>query len=82
MDSSMQVSATNFDKHRKLTEPFEKTYQKKLQPSIKDIRKSLEENNFTNAINSYRILTNNCNACHKNHDTDEEELDFTNPVNN
>ena len=81
MDSSLQVIAAAFDKHRKLTEPFEVTYQKKLQPAIKDMRKSLEENDFPNAIKGYRLLTNNCNACHKKHDIEEEVLDLTDPNN-
>lgn len=79
MDSSLLVISANFNKHRKLTEPFEKTYRNKLQPAIKDIRKSLEVNNFPNAIKAYRILTNNCNSCHKDHDIDEKVLDLTNP---
>ena len=82
MDSSLQVIAAKFDKNRKLTEPFETTYQKKLQPAIKDMRKSLEENDFPNAIIGYRLLTNNCNSCHKKHDIDEEVKDLTNPGNN
>ena len=82
MDSSLLVIAATFDKHRKLTEPFEETYRKKLQPAIIDIRESLEENNFPNAIKGYRLLTNNCNSCHKDHDIDEEILDLTDPNNN
>ena len=82
MDSSLQVIAATFDKNRKLTEPFEVTYQKKLQPAIKDMRKSLEENDFPNAIKGYRLLTNNCNSCHKEHNIDEEVLDLTDPGNN
>ena len=77
MDSSLQVIGATFGQHRKLTEPFEKTYRKKLQPSIKDIRKSLVENNFPNAVNAYRILTKNCNGCHADHDIDEKVLDLT-----
>ena len=82
MDSSLQVIAAKFDKNKKLTEPFESTYQKKLQPAIKDMRKSLEENDFPNAIIGYRLLTNNCNSCHKKHDIDEEVMDLTDPANN
>ena len=82
MDSSLQVIAANFDRHRKLTVPFEKTYQNKLQPPIKEMRESLEENNFPKAIKAYRILTNNCNTCHKDHDIDEEVFDLTEPSNN
>ncbi len=82
MDSSLQVIAATFEQHRKLTEPFKKTYQKRLQPAIKDIRKSLAENNFPNAINAYRILTKNCNNCHAEHHIDEEVLDLTHPASN
>ena len=82
MDSSLQVIAAKFDRHRKLTDPFEKTYREKLLPAIKDIRKSLEENNFPNAIIAYRLLTKNCNNCHKEHDVDEEVLDLSKPANN
>lgn len=82
MDSSLQIIAANFKHHRKLTAPFEETYRKKLKPAIKDIRISLKENDFPNAIKAYRILTNNCNGCHKEHDIDEEVLDLTNPANN
>lgn len=78
MDSSLQVIAAKFNNHRKLTAPFEKTYQKKLQPPINDIRKSLKENNFPNAIIAYRIMTKNCNGCHADHDVDEEVFDLTN----
>ncbi|MDQ2862449.1 MAG: hypothetical protein M3R50_02155 [Bacteroidota bacterium] len=82
MDSSLQVIAATFEQHRKLTEPFKKTYQKRLQPAIKDIRKSLAENNFPNAINAYRILTKNCNNCHAEHHIDEEVLDLTHSASN
>ncbi|MEO6818117.1 MAG: hypothetical protein ABI266_02250 [Ginsengibacter sp.] len=82
MDSSLQVIAATFKHHRKLTAPFEMSYQKKLLPAIKDIRKSLEQHNFPDAVKAYRLLTNNCNSCHKEHDIDEEVLDLTEPANN
>ena len=77
MDSSLQVIATKFDKHRKLDEPFEKTYRKQLQPSIEEMKTSLKENNFPKAISAYRILTKNCNSCHTKHNIDEEVLDLS-----
>lgn len=79
MDSSLQVIAAKFVEHRKLTDPFEKAYRKKLQPPIKDIRKSLEANNLPAAIQAYRVLTKNCNGCHIDHDIDKEVLDLTDP---
>ncbi len=77
MDSSLQVIATKFDQHRKLTEPFEKTYQKKLQPPIKEMRQALEEKNMQKAIGAYRLLTKNCNSCHIDHEIDKEVFDLT-----
>ena len=77
MDSSLQVIAAKFIQHRKLTEPFEKTYERKLAPAIEDMRKSLKENNMPKAIDAYRILTENCNGCHIDHEIDEEVFDLT-----
>ena len=77
MDSSLQVIATKFDEHRKLTEPFQKTYEKKLEPPIKEIRQALSENNIPKAIGAYRLLTENCNNCHIDHEVDKEVFDLT-----
>lgn len=82
LDSSLQVIATTFDQHRKLNVPFEESYHKKLQPHLKDIREALKENDFPNAIKGYRLLTNNCNSCHKDLDIDEEIVDYTDPDRN
>lgn len=82
MDSSLQVIAEKFVEHPKLTDPFEKSYRKKLQPAIKDIRKALEQNNFTAAISAYRILTKKCNGCHIDHDVDKVVSDLTDPAYN
>ena len=79
MDSSLQVIAAKFIDHRKLTDPFKKTYQKKLEPAIKDIRNSLNEKNMPKAISAYRILTKNCNGCHINNEIDEVVLDLSDP---
>lgn len=82
MDSSLQVIAATLKNHQKLNAPFKKTYQTKLQPVIKDIRESLKENNFPEAIKAYRLLTNNCNTCHKEHDIDEKVFDLSDQSNN
>ena len=34
------------------------------------------------AIKGYRIFTNKCNFCHKDHDIDEKVLDLSDPANN
>ena len=82
LDSSLQMIAAAFDQHRKLNVPFTESYQKKLQPPIKDIRVALKENNFSKAVKGYRLLTNSCNSCHKDLDIDEEILDYTDPDRN
>ena len=82
MDSSLQVIAAAFNHHLKVTVPFEKPYLNKLQPAIKEIRKSLAENNLPNAINAYRIFTKNCNGCHADHHVDEEVVDITDAASN
>lgn len=75
MDSSLQVIAKKFTTHRKLTDPFEKAYRKKLKPPINGIRSALEENNFPQAIVQYRLLTKKCNDCHIDHDVNKEVID-------
>ncbi|ULQ54130.1 hypothetical protein [Flavihumibacter fluvii] len=82
MDSSLQVIATQFDRHRKLTTSFEKSYEKRLLPSIKIIRKALQENDFPAAIAGYRVLTKKCNGCHIDHDIDKEVKDLSDPIYN
>ena len=77
LDSSLKVIAAKFEQHRKLSVPFEQSYRERLQPYIIDISKSLGENNFSNAVKAYRLLTNNCNSCHKDNNIDEEVLDLT-----
>ncbi len=82
MDSSLKVISATFDQHHKLTDPFKTSYRKKLLPAIKDIRNSLTENNFPNAIVAYRLLTKNCNGCHADNEIDEVVLDLTDSTSN
>ncbi len=79
MDSSLQVIATQFDQHRKLTNPFEKSYEKRLLPSINIMRKALHAKDFPSAIAGYRVLTKKCNGCHIDHDIDKTVMDLTDP---
>ena len=82
MDSSLKVIAAKFDEHRKLTDPFEKAYKKRLLPPIMDMRKALKENNLPEAIKAYRVLTKKCNGCHIDHDVNEEVMDLSDPAYN
>lgn len=77
MDSSLQVIATKFTEHRKLSAPFEKYYQRKLAPPIESIRKALKLQDFPSAIIGYRKLTKNCNGCHIDNDVDKEVVDWS-----
>ncbi len=77
MDSSLQIIANTFPTHRKLTEPFEQSYKKDLQPYISDMKKGLEENNFPAAVNAYQLLTKKCNGCHVDLDVDKEVVDWS-----
>jgi len=77
MDSSLQVIARKFTTHRKLTDPFEKAYKKKLKPPIKSMRQALQQNDFTKAIEQYRLLTKKCNGCHVDNDINKEVQDWS-----
>lgn len=79
MDSSLRVISKQFDEHRKLTTTFEKSYEKRLQPSIKIIRQALQANDFPAAVKGYRTLTKKCNGCHVDHDIDKTVMDLTDP---
>lgn len=79
MDSTLQVIAKKFDEHRKLNDPFGKSYNNLLAPSIKNIRSAIQQNDFPAAITSYRILTKNCNKCHLDNEIDKTVIDGTNP---
>lgn len=78
MDSSLQIIANTFPTHRKLTEPFEQSYKKDLQPSIADMKAALTEKNFPAAVHAYQLLTKKCNGCHVDLDVDKEVIDWSN----
>lgn len=80
MDSSLQVIASKFTTHRKLTAPFRKDYEKKLVPPINDIRKALGQKDFATAIQAYRTLTKNCNGCHIDLEIDKDVIDWSDPA--
>lgn len=77
MDSSLQIIANTFSTHRKLTEPFERSYKKDLQPYINEMKTGLTENNFPAAVHAYRLLTKKCNGCHVDLDVDKEVIDWS-----
>lgn len=77
LDSTLQILGVTFTEHRKLVRPFKKSYSKELAPPINDIRKALHNNNFPAAVESYRLLINNCNDCHIDLEIDKTVLDWS-----
>ena len=77
MDSRLQILSTQFNEHRKLVRPFKQSYNKELAPPINEIRKALQKNNFPAAVESYRLLINNCNDCHIDLEIDKSVVDWS-----
>lgn len=77
MDSTLQVLTVKFNEHRKLVRPFKQSYRKELAPPINDIRKALHQTNFSSAVESYRLLINNCNDCHIDLEIDKTVVDWS-----
>lgn len=77
MDSTLKVISAKFTRHRKLDDPFEVYYRKMMSGPVKDIRKALKEENFENATQAYRLLTKNCNNCHRDLEIRKEVEDWT-----
>lgn len=80
LDSSLKVISSKFDRHRKLKEPFNKSYKEELSPSIQHIKAALKENNQPAAIVSYQLLTRKCNGCHADLDINKEVVDRSRPM--
>ena len=77
MDSTLQTLTVKFTEHRKLLRPFKQSYNKELVPPINDIRKALHKNNFPAAVESYRLLINNCNDYHIDLEIDKTVVDWS-----
>lgn len=77
LDSTLHVLAVTFNEHRKLLRPFQQSYNKELAPPINQIRKALQQTNFPAAVESYRLLINNCNDCHIDLEIDKTVIDWS-----
>jgi len=77
MDSVLQLMAESFPEHRKLKEPFREHYKKRLQPYMKEIISSVDQEEWISAKKAYKTLTGKCNGCHIDHDIDKEVLDWS-----
>ncbi|QNA44674.1 hypothetical protein [Lacibacter sediminis] len=77
LDSTLQILSITFTEHRKLLRPFKQSYNKELAPPINDIRKALYKTDFPKAVESYRLLINNCNDCHIDLEIDKTVVDWS-----
>ena len=71
MDSILLLLNRQFKEHRKLSAPFSHYYEKELEKPINGIRESIAEEDSMKALQHYRILINNCNGCHIDHEIDK-----------
>jgi hypothetical protein len=77
MDSTLQILTLKFSEHRKLVRPFKQSYRKELAPPMGELRRALHKNNFSAAVESYRLLINNCNDCHIDLEIDKTVVDWS-----
>jgi hypothetical protein len=71
MDSILQIVSGKFDAHRKLDEPFSKSYKRNLKPAMEILEDNLEKNDLVGSKNAYVLVTQKCNNCHKDNDIDK-----------
>jgi hypothetical protein len=71
MDSILQIVSSKFDTHRKLDEPFQKSYERNLKPALETLEDKLEKNDLNASKEAYVLLTHKCNDCHKDNDIDK-----------
>ena len=72
MDSILLLLNRQFREHRKLSAPFSHYYEKELKEPINNIREAMAAEDSTKALQHYRILINNCNGCHIDHEIDKK----------
>ncbi len=71
MDSILNIVSEKFDTHRKLDEPFRKSYERNLKPALEILEDNLEKNDLVGSKHAYVLLTQKCNNCHKDNDIDK-----------
>ena len=77
MDSIFRIMSTEFTSHRKLKKPFKYHYEKRLAPYMKDLKSAIERNEWMGSLETYSILTRQCNGCHIDHQVDKKIKDVT-----
>ena len=78
LDSVLLIVASKFDEHRKLGEPFRKSYERNLKPVLEVLGDHLENNDLAASKEAYILLTRKCNGCHNDNDIDKEVQNWLN----
>jgi len=78
LDSVLLIVASKFDEHRKLDEPFIKSYERNLKPVLEVLGDHLENNDLAASKDAYILLTRKCNGCHNDNDIDKEVQNWLN----
>jgi len=68
MDSTLHLAIAKYAEHPKLTGSFESFYNELLAQPMLDIKANVKANKKEAAIQSFILLTDNCNSCHKKHE--------------
>ena len=67
MDSILRLMSVEFNTHRKLDKPFKYYYEKRLAPYFKDLKEEIGSDEWQKGIETYTLLTKECNGCHVDH---------------
>jgi hypothetical protein len=77
MDSIFGLMSKEFTTHRKLKKPFKYHYEKRLAPYMRDLKAAIERNEWARSVETYSMLTKQCNGCHIDHKIDKKIRDVT-----
>lgn len=67
MDSILRLMSVEFTTHRKLDKPFKYYYEKRLAPYFKALKAEIERDEWKQGIETYTLLTKECNGCRVDH---------------
>ena len=77
MDSILLSMAEKFTTYRKLSKPFRTEYEKRLAAYFAELKTEIANENWQQAINTYSIITLNCNECHTDNKVKKKVRDYT-----
>lgn len=71
MDSVLLLICDRLNDHQNLRRPFRHFYEQKLEATINNLRKSIQNGDTAVTHQQYRLLVKKCNSCHNEHDVEE-----------